>query len=188
MQTWLGRNVEFEPNRRDDIDAIFLAARPAQVQSIRPQLRYHQAANLPIYATSHAWTGRVTRSQLEDLRGVMLPEIPWLVTPPDPELMAQPSVQQYLPGSGSAYSRLYAMGMDALRLAPHLGRLQASPLESLDGSTGNLYMDDSNTVHRQMIWVTLDTEPKVLGYSPRLDLQNNNEPRADNTAPSAPTI
>ncbi len=188
MQTWLGRNVEFEPNRRDDIDAIFLAARPAQVQSIRPQLRYHQAANLPIYATSHAWTGRVTRSQVQDLRGVMLPEIPWLVTPPDPELMAQQSVQQYLPGSGSAYSRLYAMGMDSLRLAPHLGRLQASPLESLDGNTGNLYMDDSNTIHRQMIWVTLDSQPKVLGYSPRLDLRDNNEPRADNATLSAPTI
>lgn len=187
MQSWLGRNVEFEPSRRDDVDAIFLAARPAQVQSIRPQLQFNQAADLPIYTTSAAWTGRVTRSQVEDLRGIMLPDIPWLITPPDPELLAQKTVQQYLPGSGSAYSRLYAMGMDALRLVPHLGRLKASELESLDGSTGNLYMDEAHVIHRQLIWVTLDLQPKVLGYSPRLDLQDGT-PRSANSDALAPTI
>jgi len=171
MQRWLGRRLEFEPRRRDDVDAIFMAARPVQAQGIRPQLQFHRAADLPVYATSHAWLGHLNRSQLEDLRGVMLADIPWLVTDGEAE-DSRREANRYLPQSGSAYGRLYAMGIDALRLVPHLRRLQSSRFESLDGSTGNLYMDDTNRVHRQLVWIRLDEQPEILGYSPRLDLQD----------------
>jgi len=32
-------------------------------------------------------------------------------------------------------------------------------------------MDDVNQVHRQLVWVLLDEQPQILGFSPRLDLQ-----------------
>ena len=64
------------------------------------------------------------------------------------------------------------MGIDSLRLVPHLKRLQSSRYESLDGITGNLYMDGRNRIHRQLVWVVLDKEPQILGYSPRMDLQS----------------
>ena len=72
------------------------------------------------------------------------------------------------------------MGMDALRLVPHLKRLQSTRYESLDGSTGNLYMDESNHIHRQLVWLVLDEEPQILGFTPRLDLQDS--------APAAPVV
>jgi outer membrane PBP1 activator LpoA protein len=172
LQGWLGRRLEFEPRRRDDVDAVFMAARPVQAQGIRPQLQFHHAADLPVYATSHAWLGQLNRSQIEDMSGIMLPDIPWLVSDND-DGDSRSSAARYLPQSGSAYGRLYAMGIDAMRLVPHLKRLQSSRFESLDGSTGNLYMDETNQVHRQLVWIRLGEELELLGYSPRLDLQGN---------------
>ena len=171
VQRWLGRSVEFEPRRRDDTDAIFIAARPVQAQGLRPQLQFHHAADLPIYATSHAWSGSLTPDQVIDMRGIMLPDVPWLVPAADTVDPARELIAAELPQSQSAYARLFAMGMDAFRLAPHLNRLQSSRYESLDGSTGNLYMDELNQVHRQLVWVALDEQPRVLGFAPRLDLQ-----------------
>jgi len=187
LQGWLGKKLEFEPRRRDDVDAVFMAARPVQAQGIRPQLQFYHAADLPLYTTSHAWLGRLTASQAEDLRGVMLADIPWMLAndPEDPG--SRTTVAQYLPKSGSGYARLYAMGVDAFRLVPHLKRLQSGRYESLDGITGNLFMDETNQVHRQLVWVRLDEEPEILGYSPRLDLQTGGEMAAPLPAePEAP--
>ncbi|MCB1726768.1 MAG: penicillin-binding protein activator, partial [Gammaproteobacteria bacterium] len=184
IEGWLGRRVEFEPNRRSDVDAVFVAARPVQAQGIRPQLQFHHAGDLPIYATSHAWTGQLSANQAEDMRGIMLADIPWLLSNSTGDLDTRASIVQSLPKSGSAYARLYAMGMDALRLVPHLRRLQSSRYESLDGSTGNLYMDEANQIHRQLIWVLLDQQPRILGYAPRLDLQSAEQ----QTAPATPEV
>jgi outer membrane PBP1 activator LpoA protein len=171
VQRWLGRSVEFEPRRRDDTDAIFIAARPIQAQGLRPQLQFHRAADLPVYATSHAWSGSLTPDQAVDMKGIMLPDVPWLLPEADTTDPAREQIIAELPQSQSAYARLFAMGMDAFRLGPHLNRLQSSRYESLDGSTGNLYMDELNQVHRQLVWVVLDEKPRVLGFAPRLDLQ-----------------
>ena len=177
LQSWLGQRLEFEPRRRGDVDAVFMAARPVQAQGIRPQLQFHRAGDLPIYATSHAWLGQLTRGQVEDMKGIMLADIPWLLAAEEGPSNRN-EVARHLPKSGSAYGRLYAMGMDALRLVPHLNRLRSSRFESLDGSTGNLYMDAANQVHRQLIWVELDEQPRIIGYSPRLDLQYQDDTQA----------
>lgn len=169
---WLGQQVEFEPRRRDDVDAVFMAARPVQAQGLRPQLQFHHAADLPIYATSHTWDGALTAGQVADMKGIMVADIPWLVDGlVEDRKISRAEVMASLPRSAMGYARLYAMGIDALRLVPHLKRLADSPYESLTGTTGNLYMDDANRVHRQLVWLMLDETPEVLGYSPRLDLQ-----------------
>ena len=175
LQKWLGRKVEFEPRRRDDADVILMAARPVQAQGLRPQLQFHQAGDLPIYTTSHAWTGQLTANQAADMKGVMLADIPWLLSNDGDDGDSRAAVAQDLPKSATAYARLYAMGMDSLRLVPHLNRLHSSRYESLDGSTGNLYMDETNLIHRQLVWVRLDEQPEILGFAPRLDLQQGTD-------------
>ncbi len=175
LQKWIGKKLEFEPRRRQDVDAIFLAARPRQAQSIPPQLQFFQADDLPIYATSHAWTGKLTAQQLADMKGLMLTEIPWLASNNSAGTYNRQQTSAHLPAASSTYGRLYAMGMDSYRLAPHLKRLQSSPYESLDGSTGNLYMDAHNQLHRQMVWLKLDSEPQIIGYSPRMDLGSHGQ-------------
>jgi hypothetical protein len=170
LQQWLGKQLEFEPRRREDIDAVFVAARPVQAQGIRPQLQFHRAGDLPVYATSDAWLGQLSRSQAEDMRGILLPEIPWMIHSEGAD-DDRAVISRYLPRSGAAYGRLYAMGMDAFQLAPNLNRLSSSRFESLDGKTGNLFMDEGRRIRRQLVWLRLDDPPEVLGFAPRLDLQ-----------------
>ena len=176
LQRLLGKRLEFEPRRRQDIDLIFLAAKPQQLRLLRPQLQFHHAEALPVYTTSHAWNGTVTPTEAQDVAGVLLPDMPWLLTENPDDPLSRARLQQILPAAGGPYGRLYAMGLDAYRLLPHLARLQSSPLESLDGVTGSLYLDGANQVHRQLVWAELDTTPKILGYSPRLDLQTPDAP------------
>lgn len=166
VQRWLGQRVEFEPRRRQDIDAFFVAARPQQAQSMRPQLAFFRAADLPMYTTSHAWTGILTQQQLADMRGILLPDIPLLAASGERERLGQ-----LIPGILGPGVRLYAMGMDALKLVPQLQRLQDSPYESIDGQTGNLHMNLANQIVRQLVWLSLDAPVKVLGYSERMDLE-----------------
>ena len=116
------------------------------------------------------------------MKGIMLADIPWMLSADTESPSSRAVVAGHLPKSGSGYARLYAMGMDAMRLAPHLKRLQSSRYESLDGSTGNLYMDETHQVHRQLVWVRLGEEIEILGYSPRLDLQGGSQV----TEPAAP--
>ena len=188
LQGWLGRRLEFEPRRRDDVDAVFMAARPVQAQGIRPQLQFYHAADLPIYATSHAWAGQLAANQVADMKGIMLADIPWLISGGSGDSDSRETIGRHLPKSGSGYARLYAMGMDAMRLVPHLNRLHSSRYESLDGATGNLYMDETNQIHRQLVWVRLDEQPEVLGFAPRLDLQGSGatppSPTLTNNAPA----
>lgn len=187
IQKWLARNVEFEPRRRADTDAVFIVARPIQAQGLRPQLQFHRAGDLPIYATSHAWNGQLSPDQVQDMKGIMLADIPWLLANGTGDSDTRNEIALHLPASTSAYARLYAMGMDALRLVPHLKRLNSSRYESLDGSTGNLYMDETNQVHRQLVWLVLDEQPRILGFAPRLDLQRDTDLSLDTPPESAET-
>jgi outer membrane PBP1 activator LpoA protein len=166
LERWLGQSIEFEPRRRHDVDAVFVAAHPQQAQELRPQLAFFRAGDLPMLTTSAAWTGALSPQQLADMKGILLPDIPLLADP-----KARARLGQSLPGVLGPGVRLYAMGMDALHLLPHLQRLQDSPYESLDGHTGNLFMTADHRIMRQLVWLSLDNPPKVLGYSARMDLE-----------------
>lgn len=169
LQRMLGSKLGFEPRRRADADMVFLVAKRRQARSLRPQLQFHRAADLPIIATSHAWNGRVEQREAPDIAGIVLPDMPWILSTDTADALSRERLAQTLPAAGGDYGPLYAMGIDAYRLLPHLARLQSSPLESLDGYTGNLYADQNNRLHRQLVWAEIDVEPKVLGYAPRLD-------------------
>ena len=78
------------------------------------------------------------------------------------------------PNARHRYQRLYAMGVDSFNLLPHLERLKTSPWETLDGQTGNLYLDNINQVHRRLLWAQIRKGvPRVLGYAPRIESDLN---------------
>ena len=136
LQRMLGQRLEFEPRRRADADIVFLVSKPRQARALRPQLQFHHAADLPVIATSHAWNGQVDAREAPDLAGIVLPDMPWILVNDTSDALSRERLTQTLPAAGGAYGPLYAMGIDAYRLLPHLARLQSSPLESLDGYTG----------------------------------------------------
>jgi len=170
MQRVLIQNVKYEPRRRQDADFVFFAAKPQIARQIRPLLQFHHAADLPVYATSHSYTGNPDAEHDRDLEGLKFPDIPWLLASEKGHRLSQDALAAAFPNAKRIYQRLYAMGIDSFNLLPHLERLKISPWETLDGQTGNLYLDEINQVHRRLVWAQIRKGiPDVLGYAPRIE-------------------
>jgi outer membrane PBP1 activator LpoA protein len=163
----LGRNPSFVPRRRQDADALFLAANADKVRQLWPQLQFNRASDLPVYTTSHAYPGRFAAPRDLDLVGLTVPDMPWLL---QSDLRA-PVTPEQLPAdvAPGSLARLFAMGMDSYRLLAALERLKEFPTASLDGATGNLSLDALNQVQRQLMWARIGPQgPEILGFGPAL--------------------
>ncbi len=149
LRSVTGRNMEFEPRRRQDVDVIFLGAFPSQARLIRPQLRFHHAIGVPVVATSHVYEGRIGEAD-SDLTGIMFAETPWMLdlNVPDPDRQ-QLSRTLGLNGEGRD-TRLYALGLDAYRLVPQLATLRNNPDHTIPGATGVLRVDATGQVLREL--------------------------------------
>ena len=170
LQGVLGERLEFEPRRRQDAGFVFLVARPQLARQIRPQLQFHRAADLPVYATSHVFSGTASPIEDQDLEGIRFPVAPWLLEEDPDAPLSRQRLAAVLPQLQTRYLPLYAMGIDSYRLPAHLARLQDSPREVMEGATGNLYLDPIRQLHRQMAWAQMEQGvPKMIGFSPRLD-------------------
>ncbi len=165
----LGQRLEFEPHRRQDTGALFLAANSGNARSLWPQLQFNHAADLPVYTTSHIFTGHFSATDL-DLVGLTFADMPWMLPRTEDERQARQALPAELAQRSGALARLYAMGMDSYRLLPALGRLREFPAARLSGATGLLSVDELNRVHRQLTWAHMsDQGPQVLEQGPGSD-------------------
>ncbi|MCG4451939.1 penicillin-binding protein activator [Pseudomonas sp. MMS21-TM103] len=149
LKNTLGVAVAAQPVRRQDIDFIFLAATPQQAQQIKPILAFQYAGDVPVYATSHLFTGNHSDAQYHDLNGIRFCETPWLLNVNDP---VRQQVESQWPQAGGSLGRLYAMGADAYLLAPRLGQLKALPETRIDGLSGSLSLNPAQRIERQLPW------------------------------------
>jgi outer membrane PBP1 activator LpoA protein len=149
LQSTTGAAVAAQPSRRQDIDFMFLAATPQQAQQIKPTMVFQYAGDVPVYATSHLFTNSNDQAQYADLNGVMFCETPWLLNAEDP---LRTQVISQWPQAAGPLGRLYAMGVDAWRLAPRLDQLKALPDSRIEGLSGSLSLNPSRRVERQLPW------------------------------------
>ncbi|WP_229262667.1 penicillin-binding protein activator [Duganella radicis] len=104
-----------------------------------PAVPTEQFASLPIYGTSALNPGAGAGFPGRDLEGVRLLDLPWQVQRDHPAVMVYPRPLQS--GVGSAdMARLYALGIDAFRVAREIARHPAGRFQ-LDGVTGKLTVD-----------------------------------------------
>ena len=168
----LKRKIKFEPRPRQDMDFIFMAAAPVQARQIRPQLLFHRASGIPVITTSHAF-GLPPRGEPDlDLEGVIIGDMPWMIRHQkiDPETPL--SMQQNWPDNNAAFLRLFALGMDAYKIIPQLGRLRLQVGEKFEGETGNLFMNENAQVQRDLVWAKfLRGKPQFL--DPQLSQSEN---------------
>ncbi|MYM80614.1 ABC transporter substrate-binding protein [Duganella sp. FT50W] len=94
---------------------------------------------LPIYGTSALNPGREAGFPTQDLEGVRLLDLPWQVQRDHPAVMVYPRPLQAGVG-GADMARLYALGIDAFRVAREIGRHPVGHFR-LDGVTGRLSID-----------------------------------------------
>lgn len=148
----LGRQPEFEPRRRQDVDFVFMVAYPQQGRLLRPLLRFHRASRLPVYATSQIFGGVVSPDLDRDLDGVRFCDMPWILQTEHPAAGLRATLDQLWPDRTRQYSRLYAMGIDAYQLTPYLQGLGTGTFARHPGVTGDLYLDPQRQVHRDLYW------------------------------------
>ncbi|MGB5708648.1 MAG: penicillin-binding protein activator [Arenicellales bacterium] len=79
LSAQLGVNLEFTPRRRDDFDMLFFAGNARQARLLVPQLRFFQAHDLPIYATSNIFSGAVNPAVDADLDKLVFGDMRWMV-------------------------------------------------------------------------------------------------------------
>ena len=145
MRRLLGESTEFEPRRRQDVDWVFMVALPQQARQIKPTLAFNFAGDLPVYSTSHVFSGIVNRQKDRDLDGVIFCDVPWLLESSE----LYDSIEKVLPNGQGGYSRLYAMGVDAFRLLGRIRQLEVFPHSQMFGSTGALMLDSERRIHRR---------------------------------------
>lgn len=170
IKSILGKKIKFEAYRRQDIDMIFIAGLPRAARSILPQLKFHQASDLQVYSTSHAFSGTANKNADRDINQLMYCDMPWVLE----NNTIKSSIKKNWAETNKRYTRLYALGADAYHLIPYLGRLKAKSDERFNGYTGNLYLDPLLRIHRELISaqftngvpIPLDAENMSLLYQP----------------------
>ena len=154
LQQVIKEQVKFEARRRQDVDMIFIAANSRQARLIKPQLKFHHAQDLPVYATSHISASNGNPDDDRDLDEILFVDIPWMLdshSSPDYK-----QVSRLWPDSSQRFSRLFALGIDAYRMIPSLRRLMINPTESIRHNTGQLSVDKSGRVKRSLLMATYE--------------------------------
>jgi outer membrane PBP1 activator LpoA protein len=163
LQQTLNRKIKFQPRRRQDVDMVFVAANPRQARLIRPQFKFHYASDLPVYATSHIYSGNDDPAADQDINNVLFCDIPWNLRELNPRPDLRMSIEALFGDSGHQLPRLAALGIDAYSLIPYLKRLATRPYEKYLGVTGSLSLDDSQRVYRELNWARfIQGRPKVI--------------------------
>ena len=152
LERLLDREIAFEPRRRRDIDYIFVLATPVQGRLIRPQLDFYRAVNVPVYATSHIYTGHPDKAPDADMNGLIFCDIPWLLDNNVRRGHMQRLENTARLESAALHSRFYALGIDAWHLIPYIDQSGSNDREAYQGVTGELTLDSRQRIHRRLRW------------------------------------
>ncbi|MDT8282332.1 MAG: penicillin-binding protein activator [Gammaproteobacteria bacterium] len=175
VENTISQKVQYEPYRRQDIDMIFLAATHRSARGIMPSFKFHHAGDIPVYSTSHIYTGKIDREQDRDLNGLTFCDLPWVLhnTSPLDKVFKQNWPQQ------ENFTRLFALGVDAYHLIYNLDYLQNKDFAFYEGQTGNIQLDEHNRITRNLLWAKFERGVPVY-LEPEINEQTGN----NSTAPS----
>ena len=157
LDNTIGKNTQTEAFRRQDIDMIFLAATHRSARSIMPAFKFHHAGDLPVYSTSHVYTGKVNRDLDRDLNGLIFCDSPWVLqnnSDLEKVFTKQWPQQENL-------TRLFALGIDAYHLTFNLNYLENNDYAFYSGQTGNIQLDDNNRITRTLLWAKFNNGKPV---------------------------
>ncbi|ATO31251.1 Penicillin-binding protein activator LpoA [Dickeya dianthicola] len=133
-----------------NVDAVYIIATPDELTLIKPMIdmRNKGALHPALYASSRSYQAGLGPDFRFEMEGLQFSDIP-LLTGASPALMQQVSTQ-----FRNDYSlvRLFAMGMDAWKLASNFAQLH-QPGNSLSGATGVLSTSPDCVVNRKLTWL-----------------------------------
>jgi len=147
LQQFLKLNLNSEEVVRTDVDAIFLAAKPSFARLMIPQLKFHRAADIPVYSSSHVFDGLNNEQHNKDLEGVKFAISPL-------ELQSS-ALFESLPFDLKRIKqdrRLFAFGFDAYQLISRLAWMSRVNTGMVDGLTGKVSLDADGNFRRELLW------------------------------------
>jgi hypothetical protein len=121
----------------DPPQLAFAALDATQLRQVRSAL----GTSLPTYGTASVNPGRDPGVSAPELAGVRILDLPWTVQPDHPAVSVYP--RWTAASDGFDMQRLYALGIDAFRIARELGQRPNGAFE-IDGVTGRLSVDMGN--------------------------------------------
>lgn len=161
MTRALGRNIEFEPRRREDVDAVFAPGFSRALRALRPQLKFHRASRLPVYATSQAWDGSINTAADLDLNGLRFAAMPWNIAPSNEDKGLKKAIAKA--GGSNRRGSFYALGSDALKILPMLADREGVFPWVYPGGTGYLAPGDEGLIDRRLLWAEfVKGKPRLL--------------------------
>jgi outer membrane PBP1 activator LpoA protein len=146
LQSIISEKLINTPQIRPDIDAIFILAKPKQARLIKPQLKFYQASNVPVYSTSQIFSNSLSPAKDKDLDGIKFCQSHFIINP----LSLQSDLNFDV--SDINNKKYFAFGFDALSINPKLEWMQRMQNQSVQGLTGQLTVDGNGKIHRELGW------------------------------------
>jgi outer membrane PBP1 activator LpoA protein len=137
-----GLNVQKTPQ------AVLLSASPDVARELAPQLKYHQASDLAVYAMPNIYSGRQNPTEDAELGQFNFCDIPWLFPGSYDGPLSQSALQSVIQELPENNVRLLALGIDAYNLLGQLGQLASAPFA---GATGRLGLNGENRITRKLV-------------------------------------
>lgn len=134
-------------------DAILLAADQNNAGLIRPYL-----GSTPVYSLSTALSA-IDSPRNVDLNGTRFLDMPWILTPDNSEVQRFARLQ---PSPGLEMERLYALGIDAARLATLLTNTARLPASPITGVSGTLRPQADGNIGRELLPASIQQNTVVL--------------------------
>ena len=137
-------------------DVAFLSTETKVARVVRPYL----PAGMPVFSTSLTIDPRADAVENLDLESVRFMEMPWFVQPDHPAVMVYSRPVEAMPID---YERLYALGIDAWRLAQLVSRSESAKIiPLLDGVTGRITLEGHQFVRMLASGEMRDGRPALL--------------------------
>lgn len=146
---------------------IFLALDAAKSRMLHAYLD----PDVPVYATSQVFLGNDNFLLNNDLNGIQFVDMPWLLQPDHPAVMAY----RHTDKKNTDMERLYALGIDAFRLMARLLQLQPVDEISFDGVTGHIRFSPPNQFVREPMAAQFVLGKAQLIASPKDTVENEGQ-------------
>lgn len=133
------------------VDAVYIVATQSQLTLIKPMIDMNTSSRSKpaMYASSRSYQAGAGPDFRLEMEGLQFSDIP-LLAGANPQLMQQASAK-----FRNDYSlvRLYAMGIDAWRLANHFSEMRQLPGFQVSGTTGMLSASSNCVINRKLPWL-----------------------------------
>jgi uncharacterized protein len=147
--------TQLRAHTRGENNIIFLAVDAAKARLTRSFLN----PNTPVYATSQLFVSHEDSLFNNDLNGIRFMDMPWLIQPDHPAVMAYRHTEQ---ARSADMERLYALGIDAFRLMAMMLEAQTAQEISFDGVTGHIRFIPPNQYVREPVAAKFDKGKVIL--------------------------